>query len=636
MKKLLSIILSLILLLAAATAVGCKGEDENSDDQHYVEVTETDTYLFKGGRSDYKIVLPSNPTAIEQEAASDLVRFLRQSTDFSFSVISDSGITWSEEDKYLSLGQNNLFISSGLSFDEQVYGSDGYEINTIGNTVFMTGAKGIFSYGTLYAIQDFLKYHIGYAFYAADEITIEKHTEIKLKALEIKEVPSFKNRALGVDRVYGDGSARNGLRTKTPSSSEWIIFGHGNETHILPERTYYESHPDWYGPMSSNGHRQLCFTNMDMRAEYIKRVKYYIDEFPNGKYIEFGQNDGMQFCQCANCSALMEKYDGAISGVQLEFANYVVDELNKYTAEKYPGRELLYMTFAYQNTERPPVIYDAEKDEYLPMSEDCVPHENLTVMVAPCTVRYGYEYDHPKNISSYEFLRGWDAICDEELFLWAYDFYDYDSLIAFDAFGAMERTYEIYKENGVTYLYEEGGAGRKRVGFESMRAYVRSKLMWNVNLKVDDLVDEFIAAYYKDAAAEIREYYDLLQLWQATLRDKYGIAGSVTDYPMAKQEYWPAELVSRFESILKKAYDKIEPLKDTDPETYEKLFLRIKEEEIMPAYIQLMFYSGHYSKSQLVEKIDDFEKYTSLLGITNYARSTGLISDFVADLRSKL
>ena len=635
MKKFFSIFLALILISSILVSVGCKKDKENVDEDHFVKVEETDTYLFKAGRSDYKIVLPEEPTIREEEAANELVRYLRESTGYTFTVIGDSGLSYSEDAKYLSLGQNSLYITSGLTFDEERYGTDGYEIKMKGNTVFMTGSDSIFSYGTLWSVYDFLAYHVGYKFYNVDEISLEKHTSIKLKNIEIKEVPSFENRSLGVMSVFTDKEARNGLRVKTTSDSEWIIFGHGNETHILPTSTYYEAHPDWYGPLASNGKRQLCFTNEEMRAEYVKRVKWYIDEFPNGKYIEFGQNDGMQFCQCANCTALTQKYDGAISGVQLEFANKVVDELNEYVAENYPGRELTYMIFAYQTTERPPVVYDEENDKYLPMSEECIPHENLTIMVAPCTVKAGYPYDHAKNVSSYEFLRGWGDICEEELLLWAYDFYDYENLIALDAFGGIKRTYEVYKENNVGFIYEEGAWNRRRVGFEQMRAYVRSRLMWNISLNVDDLINEFMDAYYKEAKQEIREYYDLLQVWQVTLREKYGIAGNVSDYPMAKQEYWPAELVNKFESIFKKAYSKIEPLKETDPERYEKIFNRIKEEELMTLYIQLSFYRGHYSKAELVKKIDDFEKYTSIFEITNY-KGAASTADLIAEWRSKI
>lgn len=635
MKKCLSIILALMLLTSIFITTGCKSSKDEMDENHYVKVEETDIYLYKAGRSDYKIVLPENPTTVEQEAAEELVKYMKESTGYTFAVISDSGLTYNEEDKYLSLGQNSLYLTSGLTFDEDRYGSDGYEIVKKGNTVFMTGSKSVFGYGTLYSVYDFLAYHVGYKFYTIDEINLEKHTSIKLKDLEIREVPSIENRSLGIERVINDKSVRNGLRLKTPYDNEWIIFGHGNETHILPTATYYEAHPDWYGPPSSNGKRQLCFTNEEMRAEYVKRVKWYIDEFPNGKYIEFGQNDGMQFCQCKNCVELTQKYDGAISGVQLEFANKVVDELNAYTAEKYPGRELVYMTFAYQTTERPPVFYDEENDKYVPMSEDCVPHENLTVMVAPCTVKAGYPYDHEKNISSYEFLRGWSAICKDGLFMWAYDFYDYENFIAYDAFGGIKRTYEIYEEHNVVYLYEEGAYNRRRIGFELMRAFVRAKMMWNVNLSVDDLVNEFMDAYYKEAKQEMREYYDLLQTWQVTLRDKYGIAGCVTDYPMQKQEYWPSELVNRFESVFKKAYSKIEPLKEADPEKYETIFNRVKEEELMTVYIQMTFYRGHYSKAELIRKIDDFEKYTSLFEMTNY-KGAGVTADLIAEWRSKI
>ncbi|MBO5480507.1 MAG: hypothetical protein J6A63_04920, partial [Clostridia bacterium] len=118
-----------------------------------VKAVQTNKIMTENGKTDYKIVLPTNLGSWDNEAKNELVTFLRTSTGVSFSVISDEGLTFSESDKYISLGRTRLFEQAGLAANESELSAAGYVIKTIGNSVFICGGE---SKGTMYGVYEFL------------------------------------------------------------------------------------------------------------------------------------------------------------------------------------------------------------------------------------------------------------------------------------------------------------------------------------------------------------------------------------------------------------------------------------------------------------------------------------------------
>lgn len=55
-------------------------------------------------------------------------------------------------------------------------------------------------------------------------------------------------------------------------------------------------------------------------------------------------------------------------------------------------------------------------------------------------------------------------------------------------------------------MYQDGESGE----FGELRAYVMSKLMWDPSLDVEELISDFMAAYYGAAAEQMTDYLDSL------------------------------------------------------------------------------------------------------------------------------
>jgi hypothetical protein len=63
--------------------------------------------------------------------------------------------------------------------------------------------------------------------------------------------------------------------------------------------------------------------------------------------------------------------------------------------------------------------------------------------------------------------------------------------------------------NGVSAVFEQGN---REIGgeFAELRAYLIGKLLWNPNLNVGEVMDDFLAGYYGKASKQIKTYIRLL------------------------------------------------------------------------------------------------------------------------------
>ena len=66
------------------------------------------------------------------------------------------------------------------------------------------------------------------------------------------------------------------------------------------------------------------------------------------------------------------------------------------------------------------------------------------------------------------------------------------------------------KENGVDGVFLQGCYETQRGAFAELYAYIHSKLLWNSSRDMQELIDEFLTAYFGRAAKPIKAYIDML------------------------------------------------------------------------------------------------------------------------------
>lgn len=603
MKK-IRIIVSLILsFVFLATSACSSNEDKGYPGKNEVTVEQTDINLYSGGTSEYKIVVPKNAKEQVSFAAQELVYFFNLSTGYTLSVVTDEGLSYDSSAKYLSIDRTKLLKGARIDTGDLGLGESGFIVKTVGNTVFMTGGENELGYGSLYAVYEFLHLQFGLEVYAIDEIKIDTLNNIKLLDIDALQIPSFQKREIEANDTLSNAVFASRLRMTNRMSESWGLFGHGNY-YLLHWDDYYDEHPDWYGPKDRFGSRQLDFTNEEMKLEYIERVKYYIDTRPNSIYFMMGQADSQIWPDNENIRAALAKY-GNMAGLQTVFLNSVIEAVEEWRKEKYPDRNIKYLTFAYNQTEAPPVIFDEEDEDYTPVHEDVVPHEKLIICLAQIdTLDFAYPLDHEKNADAYRNIMGWKSLTSNVM-TWAYSFYTLSRLINFNNYTAVAENYRIFAELGFPFVFDEFAHDSSLPGLQEMRTYVQAKLLWDVSKSYMDLANEFIDNYYKEAAQEMKNYLSFLINWQTYLRDEMGLGAKCFDDP-DDIKYWPVGVVEQLNDLLEKALIKIESLKDVNYEKYLILHDRIEKEQLFPLYLKLKLHKGSFL-SEYNNLIDTFE-----------------------------
>ena len=342
----------------------------------------TGTFL-KNGKSDYKILIPDNADFYEEYAAKEFKRLFFDATGVTLSIVKDSDekiTNWEENQAYFSLGNTQIFKTSGVSNDFNLLKRDGYRIVTKGKTLILIGGGG---YGTVYAVYGFMERQFGYRYYHPEEVYIKKTADEELKEFDITDIPDFENRTGGNYYSGSDASVKykgiadcairmrtfefwGKMRDGKPFWGSWV-HNHGA---YLDGRKYEKAHPDWYSPELT----QLCLSNEEMWKEFAKNVIRRVEKFTEQEYFGLGQEDAPTFCGCDRCKEQIKKYGK--SGIMMRFTNYVAREVEKWRKENAPERKVYVGTLAYHLTGEPPVKKD-ENGKYVPLDPSVVAEDTL-------------------------------------------------------------------------------------------------------------------------------------------------------------------------------------------------------------------------------------------------------------------
>ena len=505
--RFLALILS-ILTLVSTTACNNKKNDGyvNTTPAEKVEgtvhggtITQTEKKILSDGKSDYILVIPVDTQGDIEKAAKEFNLFFSEATGIKLPVVSDEGLAYNENAKYISLGNTNVLESSHISIDIVGIKHHGYEIITKDNSIFVCGqARGV-----LYGVYDLLEHLVGYKNYTTTYYKLDKNlTEIKLPNFQIKEVPDIDY------RIAPNGSYQRNITTMTRMrmSNTNDVFIEGCAVHsalsILNPDVYQAEHPDWY--MIKN--QQLCYTAHGNEEEYaamvaeaVERCKYYIDRDQEHKFLAFSQIDISTWCQCANCKAVVEKYGGFHTATQNLFINDVAERIEEWLktddAGRNKGREVMFVIFAYHYTTNAPALKNS-KGEWELVSPDVKLRPNVGVWIAPINGNYVDNLYSSACQPLREIFDGW-TVCADYLLVWGYDCYFSKYLVPYDSWNQMQDlTKYLYNRNIKMYwpqgIYNDLG----NTHFDNLKMFVWSELMWNVNVDVSALIDEYFAEVY--------------------------------------------------------------------------------------------------------------------------------------------
>lgn len=614
--------------------VGCKKEPQDSSDSadrdHFEEVSESDDWFVKSGASEYKILVPHQADGLIDFAVSELNYFLENTVGITLPVVKDEEIAGADSDKYISIGETSLVSATERTEWKTDLGSDGFVVKTLRDDVVLLGGS---SYGSLYATYRFIETNIGAKVYAEDEIVFTPSKNIKLLDMDIREVPDIARRAISSYQITNNSTHRRRLKFMLHTEN-WTYWTHSHFA-FLPPDTYYEKHQDWY----SSDRTQLCLTNEEMAKEMIKNVIAFLEEHPQEEYVTLGQQDKNTFCSCADCTRQIKKYKE--SGVMIRFVNRVARGVQAHFDEKGEGRKIHFATYAYQKTQAPPVDNNGSA-----LDSSVCPDDNVAVIVAPLTACYSHQITNTDcNAIAKQTLEGWKAV-RAVMYIRFYSAQYAYYFVPFIQYGNMAENYKIVGEMGAEYIFDTAVGESMTSGFHELLAYLKSELMWNYSLNVRTLIDDFMKAYYKDAYEPMKELLEFTEIQFARKEKdiKLCFIPSATQGGGAfyNKEVFPRGYLRQQELLIEEALSKISYMRQTDNELYQKLKNRIEAEK--PAYIywQLSFYSDYFTKTEISQKIDEFESICNAVCIDRWAEyntASGIdksVATLIADWRTNL
>ena len=261
---------------------------------------------------------------------------------------------------------------------------------------------------------------------------------------------------------------------------------------IVPPKEHFAEHPEWFSEIDGRrvGERsQLCWSNPELVVFVAEEIKRRLRAEPQAKMVGLSQNDWRNYCRCAQCAACADD-EGSPAGPNLKFVNAVAEIVER----EFP--DVTIETLAYMFTRKPP--------------KKVRPRRNVAVCLCSfeCSFAVPFaESRHDHTVAFCEDLRGWGNIC-RNLFIYNYATNFRNYLFPFPNIRAMAGNYRLFRDCGARWLYDQSDSYGHHGEFAELKCYLQSKLMWNPDLDVEELIDRFMDGFYSAAAPHVRRYFN--------------------------------------------------------------------------------------------------------------------------------
>ncbi|MBM4048875.1 MAG: DUF4838 domain-containing protein [Planctomycetes bacterium] len=370
---------------------------------------------------------------------------------------------------------------------------DGYVVKVAQGRAAVCGWRDI---GTVYGVYALLR-HLGVKFYAPGCEQVPEVADLTIPECELRAKPHYEFRKMTQNLKLGHTPGNDLGDPRKIGEPGGLV--HAAE-YLVPFEKYAATNPEFFA-LQKNGKRidretalrsglHLCLSNPDVRRISAERLLYLIEKQPSRLFFGVSQGDGFAWCLCESCKKL-----DAVPGVDmtdrlLDYVNHVAREV----AKKHPDKRIL--TLAYTNATSPPPT-------------KVMPEPNVMVQYCPYPHRtdcQSHYFTCEKNKQGFEDLKGWVAKCPQNMYIFDYPCGYHTYYEPFGSFYAMKQKLDFYAANGIRGLYYCGVPKT----FRDLFVFVQSRLLWEPKAGVEPLIDEFMAAYYGQAARPIREFFNFL------------------------------------------------------------------------------------------------------------------------------
>lgn len=453
--------------------------------------------LIDNGTSEYRILIPQDASPSQEWVAKQLQKYILKASNCKLPI--EQGFTLNSPYSIV-LGHNEPIIHHVLTVDpdHDKIGDEGYYIKTSDETILIIGSE---TRGTVYGVFSFLEDYLGFRFYSPEITIIPEIKSLEIPDIEVLQVPDFQYRLATYLSLM---DPKHSVKIKA-NMNPFLEEKHGGKwsfslqhmTHtfyqLIKPSKYFKEHPEYFALVE--GQRkgqdaQLCLTNLEVIRISTEEVLNWIEIELNTMSFGVIQNDCAGYCECDECKAVDEK-EGSHAGSLI----YFVNEIAKVLKEKAP--DVFIHTIAYTYTEGPPRTLKPEDNVIVVMCHMHPSCDNHPLEECDVDARYVNN------------LKGWLKICDQVL-VWHYitDFKHY--LMPFPNFNAISKDIRFYHDLGVIGFLGQAGFSSLQE-FDELRNYMILKMLWNKEVNLQKLYDEYFNKVYGPAGEFIQEYFNALQ-----------------------------------------------------------------------------------------------------------------------------
>ena len=599
----ISLLISVIFLLSGVISEGepsSLDKDPRGEGVLYSGSEKAAPYILASGKkSVYRIAIDPIASESEKWAAEELQHWLKEITGAELPV---QDINDAYSGPQIIIGYNTS-MKKKTGADSPVESDESFRYFNSGPDICIYGGS---QRGTMYGVMAFLENELGCRWYTPTVSVIPRRDEISFTSYSHSESPGIRVRNdfyfEAFDPVWCARNKMNGTMGSTKDTlnaeEKWAVQRKqpgGVESYwavhtfypLMPPEEFYDKHPEYYSLINNkrvHEEAQLCLTNPDVLKIVTERIKKRIRQNPEYLIYDVSQNDWDNPCQCDKCQAIVKR-EGSESGPVLWFVNQVAEAVEKEFPDKYIG------TLAYKYTRKPCKTI----------------HARNNVVIRLCSIECCFSHDIkscPRNEPFLEDLKGWSAIAPN-LYIWDYVVYFQHYLMPYPNIRVLQPNIRTFRENNAIGIMEQAAYQCRGGEFAELRSYVISRLLWNPDCDVEDVIDDFIYGYYGRAGKYVRQYFDLLYS-RITPETHMHIETSRYERLTAQDKIFSDEFVEKSSAIFEEAArvaDNTEILNRVELASLPVLYLKCKR---TPAIARD---DGTYSKFREIVKREGITRY---------------------------
>lgn len=457
--------------------------------------------LIAGGRVRSSIVIAADAGDVERFAADELAGYLQRMSGAQLA----RGSAPAEGMHPIFLGAAARERLPEVDFDE--LHEDGFVIRSTGDGLFIAGREEL---GTLFGVYHLLEKYLGVRWFMPGELgtVVPTTPDVLIGTIDETQEPDFRIRWI----ESGDWALHNRMNVRvavngSPVGINWL-WGFHTHFKLVPPEEHFDEHPEYFAlvngvrrrPQPGQQGRQLCLSNPEVVRLMADAVCAKLEEDPTIDILALAPQDGGGFCECDRCRALDEQWPEdqqwhAQYSSRLAWFN---NEVARLVRERHPDRLLKVGAYAmYLRVPRDP---------------DYRPEPNLAVQVCHTYSCNNHRVAEPTCERNREMftreLNHWAEIADH---LFIYEYYNKGVWggLPYPQAHVIRWDIPYYHDLGAEAFYTQA-AGR-RFPVIGLNHYIAAKLVWDSDLDVDAVLQDFYERFYREAAGPMGRYWERLE-----------------------------------------------------------------------------------------------------------------------------